>query len=87
MKRYDLQDGDGIHITGRSELMLVMNEGRLTISEFDVGELRLEFYWLRAEPYPVSRDARGFYVEVDEDTWDELVGSSPWTANTAGDRG
>ena len=75
MKRYDLQDGDGVHVTAGADLMLVMNGGRLSLPDFDVGSVRLEFHWTRAEPYPVHRDARGFYVEVDDDTWEELQGT------------
>ena len=76
MKRYDLQDGDSVNVASAADLTLVMNGGRLTLSDFDAG-VPLEFHWQRAEPYTVHRDARGFYVEVDDDTWEELQGNRP----------
>lgn len=77
MKRYDLQEGDGVHVASGASLMLVMSSGRLALSDFDRGSVPLEFYWQRSEPYPVQHDARGFYVEVDDDTWEELQGNRP----------
>jgi hypothetical protein len=77
MKRYDLQDGDGVNIARAADLLLVMSGGRLTLPDFDVPMVPLEFHWQRAEPYTVHRDTRGFYVEVDDDTWEELHGKHP----------
>ena len=76
MKRYYLQEGDGVQVGG-ADLMLVMDGRRLTLPDFDVGAVTLEFHWKRAEPYPVYRDAGGFYVEVDEAVWEELQGIRP----------
>ena len=78
MKRYDLQDGDGVHFAvPANSIMLKMNDGRLTLSEFDIPTVSLEFHWKRPEPYPVQWDARGFYVEVEDATWEELQGTRP----------
>lgn len=76
MKRYYLQDGDGVNISTSAGLMLVMRDGHLALSEFDVGGVGLKFHWTRSEPYPVLRDQAGFYVEVDEATWADLAGTS-----------
>jgi hypothetical protein len=41
----------------------------------DVSTVPLAFHWRRSEPYAVHFDTRGFYVEVDDDTWEELQGN------------
>jgi len=83
MKRYDLQEGDGVHVAEPTRnLMLVMSGGRLALSDFDAGAVRLEFHWKGPEPYPVSRDERGFYVVVDDGTRDELQGIVPGPGET-----
>ena len=76
MKRYYLQEGDGVHVHHDADLMLVMDSGRPALSDFDAESVRLGFHWNWVD-YPVSRDERGFYVEVEDDTWDELRGNQP----------
>lgn len=73
MPRYYLQDGDGVHVTG-SEVMLVLNNGLLSLSEFDVGAVDMRFHWSEAA-YPVLQDGGRFYIEVDAATADALSGS------------
>ena len=59
MKRYNLQEGDGVHVYHDADLMLVMNGGRPALSDFDSESVRLEFHWNWVD-YPVRRDEIGF---------------------------
>jgi hypothetical protein len=76
VKRYNLQEGDGVHVYHDADLMLVMNGGRPALSDFDLESVRLEFHWNWVD-YPVRRDEIGFYAEVDDDAWEELQGTDP----------
>jgi hypothetical protein len=83
MARYDLQEGDGIHVESHTDLMLVMVNGRLTLPSFDVGAVNLAFHW-GDTAYPVKHDGRGFFIEVDEETQHELQGTTPAAGADAG---
>ena len=72
MKRYYLQEGDGVDVTG-SAMMLVMTGGRLCLNAFDVPALDLRFHW-SGEAHAVGLDDRGFYVDVDNETYLAMSG-------------
>ncbi len=74
MNRYYLQEGDGAHVGTTRDLMLVMTGSHLALSDFDADAVDLAFHW-NETAYPVQRDGRGFYVEVDEDAYRELCGT------------